>query len=94
MAELKFTEDEIAKVKSLQDDFNTIVLQLGQLNVEELNLQRAQTRITEAKKSLEAKYQELVTKERQIAEELNKKYGAGTLDPRTGVFTPTQTSNQ
>ena len=27
--------------------------------------------------------------ERKLVEELNEKYGPGSLDPQTGVFTPT-----
>jgi hypothetical protein len=28
-------------------------------------------------------------KERELVKELNEKYGPGSLDPETGVFTPT-----
>ena len=34
------------------------------------------------------KYQNTQAKEKEVAKELNDKYGSGNLDPETGVFTP------
>ena len=34
------------------------------------------------------KYADTQAKEREVAKELNDKYGSGNLDPETGVFTP------
>ena len=44
----------------------------------------------EAHIKLEADYISLQEKERSLVKELNDKYGPGTLDPQTGVFTPTE----
>ena len=35
-----------------------------------------------------AELQDLNTKEQETAASLNEKYGAGSLDPESGVFTP------
>ena len=37
---------------------------------------------------MESDYAELQQKERDLVKELNDKYGPGSLDPQTGVFTP------
>ena len=89
MAEIKFTEDEMTKLKTLQDNFNGIVLQFGQLSIEERNLDRATKALVEVKNKLDAEYQTLQESERALSAELNAKYGDGILDPRTGIFTPT-----
>ena len=49
------------------------------------------TKTTETKFTEEEyakKYQETQVKEKEVATELNDKYGSGNLDPQTGVFTP------
>jgi len=88
MSEVKFTKEEMAKVKTLQDDFNSVILQLGQLNVEEMNIASASKKAQEARKKIEENYELLTQREKMLALELNQKYGAGILDPKTGVFSP------
>jgi hypothetical protein len=88
MAEIKFTEDEMKTLKELQDTFNNLVLQLGQLSIEEKNLERTSLKLADAKNKLDADYANLLDAERKLSAELNVKYGDGILDPRTGVFTP------
>ena len=88
MAEIKFTEEEMVELKALQDEFSNAILQLGQLNVEEINLRNATERLLDARNQLENSYKELLKKEKVLAEKLNARYGAGVLDPKTGIFTP------
>jgi len=37
---------------------------------------------------MESDYSDLQGKERELVKQLNEKYGPGSLDPATGVFTP------
>ena len=41
------------------------------------------------KKKLENQHDELVQKENELYQALNKKYGDGEIDPSTGEFIPT-----
>ena len=88
MAEIKFTEEEMKKLKVMQDNFNAMVLQFGQLKVEQLNLARTKKRLKDVKDKLETDYQLLLDSEKALSTELNTKYGDGILDPSTGIFTP------
>lgn len=88
MAEIKFTDEEMKELKALQDEFNNSILQLGQLNVEEINLKNASERLAQSRDQLQNSYKELLKKEKALAEKLNAKYGPGVLDPKTGIFTP------
>ena len=38
--------------------------------------------------AIQTEYIELQQKERNLVDELNAKYGIGSLDPETGIFTP------
>jgi len=84
----KFTDEEMKELKALQDEFNNSILQLGQLNVEEINLENAASRLAQSRVGLQNSYKELLKKEKVLAEKLNARYGAGVLDPKTGIFTP------
>ena len=95
MAEaIKFTDEEMKQLKQLQDNFNNLVLQFGQLRVEELNLERTSKRLANVREKLDTDYTELLIAEQKLSAELNSKYGNGVLDPRTGLFTPNTQANQ
>ena len=93
-AVIKFTDDELTKLKGLQDAFNNLVLQFGQFRIEEINLERTTKRLAEVKEKLNSDYSGLLMAEQQLSAALNAKYGDGVLDPRTGLFTPNQKVNQ
>lgn len=95
MAEaIKFTTEEMTQLKSLQDNFNNLVLQFGQLRIEEINLERTTKRLAEVKEKLNSDYSGLLMAEQQLSAALNAKYGDGVLDPRTGLFTPNTKTTQ
>ena len=79
----KFTVEEIKEIESLQNEFNQITYQLGQLSISEIKLKEAKKQSLNTLNSLEKK-------EKDLAAALNKKYGKGTLDIKTGEFTPTK----
>ena len=84
----KFEETDLEQLKVLQDRFNNIVLQLGQIDIEIIKNQTEKERLEELKVKLEQDYKTLRTDEQSMASKLTEKYGAGILDPRTGEFTP------
>ena len=88
MAEIKFTEEEMKKLKELQDNFNNLILQFGQLNIEDINFEKTKNRLADIREKLNTEYSVLLDAEKKLSAELNTKYGDGILDPRTGIFTP------
>lgn len=81
MNSIKFTEEEITQINNLKKDYENVLLQLGQLEVEK-------KKITSIEAQLWNIYNGLVEKEKVQAKKLSDKYGEGQLDPSTGVFTP------
>lgn len=81
MNSIKFTEEEITEINNLKKDYESVLLQLGQLEVEK-------KKITSIEAQLWNIYNGLVEKEKVQAKKLSDKYGEGQLDPSTGVFTP------
>ena len=83
---VKFTEDELAHVKSLQDRFNQLVLRFGQLKIEKISIKRALGDAEEFDVVLEKEFASLKEEEIKMGNELTEKYGKGTLNPETGEF--------
>jgi len=87
--ETKFTDDELKSLQELQTNYGEKQSMLGQLAVQKI-LQNQRTEALEVRiTEVETEYQAVQQEERDIVAKLNEKYGAGQLDPTTGVFTPT-----
>lgn len=89
--ETKFTEDELKSLQDLQNSYQQKQLQFGQLRVQRLLVQQQLDAIDDTEAQLEAEYSGVQETERTLVEQLNEKYGPGSLDPATGVFTSTKT---
>ena len=77
----KFTPKEINKIESLQQELNQVTFQLGLLEISKIRLKKSEEQLLDILNEVEKK-------EKDLASELNKKYGRGTLDTKTGNFTP------
>ena len=82
MAEqIKFTEDELSKIKKIRNSYESLTKTLGGLEVELIALEVKRDGIKDEVLNLQAE-------ELKLAETLMKKYGDGILNPETGIFTP------
>ena len=86
--ETKFSEEELKSLSELAQGYQTTQAAFGQLRVQKILLSQQQEGLEEAEVKLESDYITLQDKERELVKELNDKYGPGSLDPQTGVFTP------
>jgi chromosome segregation ATPase len=88
--EIKFTQEELDSLKSLSEGYDNIRSSMGNLEISRIQLEQKLEFLTDEKLRLETEYTTLVSQEQKLVGELNEKYGAGNLDPATGVFTPTK----
>ena len=86
--EIKFTQDELDSLQGLRTNYANIELSLGKLEVARINQEQQLERLENEKLRLETQYSEVQNQEITLVQELNEKYGAGNLDPATGIFTP------
>ena len=77
----KFTEDELKQVQNIQLSYQNIQNQFGQLKMAQIRLDEQEIEYIKA-------FADLQEKERNFLDGITKKYGEGTLNPETGVFTP------
>ena len=79
--EVKFTEDELKQVQDIQKTYANVQNQFGQLKMAQIRLDEQEVELEESLKSIQ-------TEESKFLDGITEKYGQGSLNPETGVFTP------
>jgi bifunctional pyridoxal-dependent enzyme with beta-cystathionase and maltose regulon repressor activities len=77
----KFTEEELNEIKELQNLYNTVVYQAGQVYLDKLTLRNKENQVN-------SNIEEVKKKEETIISSLTKTYGVGSINLETGEFTP------
>ena len=91
MAEnVKFTDEELEKVTNLQNGYLEAQAKFGQITISRLNLRIQADDLSRIEEETKNEFLEFQKQEKDLVDELTKKYGQGTLDPKTGVFTPVE----
>ena len=78
----KLTKEEIEKLSKLKLDFDNLIQQLGNIEIQIMNLELS-------KEELKMKLQEIKKEEINLGKELEDKYGNGTISLEAGEFSPT-----
>lgn len=79
--QIKFSQEEINELGTIRQAFEETTLSLGQLELQRRELKKSENRINERLTSIEAQ-------EKVFLDKIVAKYGEGTFDIATGVFTP------
>ena len=85
--EVKFTEEEIKQVQTIQASYQNVQIQFGQLKLNQIRLDEQEVELEDALKSIQSE-------EKKFLDGITNKYGQGTLNPETGVFTPTENKSE
>jgi len=67
----KLTTEELKSIKDIKQDYANLALAVGELELQKFNL-------------LENYQKEIAEREKQLATQLQEKYGEGTIDLETG----------
>ena len=86
--EVKFTTEELDQVKKIQDDYFEVQNTLGQLQVARIRFDNQLLQLNEKEDEARKKFIDTQNKENNFLQSIREKYGDGSLDPDTGVFTP------
>lgn len=74
---IKLDQDYLKRIEELQKQFLDVTMTLGQLYIDEQNLNNI-------KENLFKTYSELKDKEKSLINDIGKKYGYGNLNVQTG----------
>lgn len=80
MEKIVLTQEEIADLKSIQEQNSQLIISFGQIEIATQNLEAQ-------KLELKNQLQVLKNKENELAQSLQAKYGNGSIDIETGEFT-------
>lgn len=85
MEQIKLSQEEINTISQLQETQTNIINSLGQLeyNIQLLELQ---------KEGLTEQIEELKKTETKVGKDLTSKYGNGTINLDSGIFTKTESN--
>jgi septal ring factor EnvC (AmiA/AmiB activator) len=86
--ETKFTDEEIKQIKDIQDSYAKLQSEFGQVGISKMRLQEQVDEVEAFESKLGNEFKEVQQTEKKLLDDITKKYGDGTLDPETGVFTP------
>ena len=86
----KITDEELSSVKSLREEIIGAISTVGQLKLTHDLMQEDLASVKSKLTEHVVKYKELLAKEKELIDVFMKKYGIGSLDIETGVFTPEQ----
>ena len=81
MEQVTLTKEELEKFQEFQSQNNDLVIALGQLEMQRINLDLTRDNIEEELVKLSGEQD-------TFAKTIQEKYGEGTIDINTGVFTP------
>jgi len=84
----KFTEGELKQINEVAETYSVLQTELGNLGVQKILVDERIQAIQEREESIRGEWKANQTTERELVKTLSDKYGEGTLDPKTGDFTP------
>ena len=84
---VKFTEEEMKQINTLQQGYVNIQNALGQLSFSRIRLNQQFDDLDVSEENVRTQFVENQTKERDFVDTINKKYGDGNLNLESGVFT-------
>ena len=92
--EVKFTEEELKQVQNIQSEYSSIQNTFGQLTMAKLRLESQMDSLIQSEDDNRQKLEKLQEDEKKFLDGITDKYGQGTLNPETGVFTPVASENK
>jgi|TARA_R110001592_G_scaffold283595_1_gene551529 predicted nucleic acid-binding Zn-ribbon protein len=85
---MKITDEEMQSIKTIQEEYTQVGVQLVQLKLALKSSEDYLKKLNEQEESLNNGISEINEREKKLADDLNEKYGVGSLDMNTGEFTP------
>lgn len=90
----KFTEEEMQEIALLQNKYQQKIFELGQIKLEEIDLEQTKLSLEEKKVTVLNDWKTLQKEEENLLNKLASKYGNGSLNLKDGTFKPVSNVNQ
>jgi len=84
----KFSEEEVNRLKEIQQKYLSIQVGFGQSALARIKLENQITEIRKYSEQLRTEFDKNQEDEQNFIKDITEKYGEGSLDPKTFEFTP------
>lgn len=84
----KLTSEELSQIQELQKQFNQFVFELGSVESQLQNIYKAETELKKEKNDILEDLSKLNEREKVVIDNLQSKYGVGSINPQTGEISP------
>jgi len=88
--QVKLTSDELAEILALNNEYQEILINLGQINLRRDTLKREEESLQTAETEHYNSYDETQKKEANFKQRIVRKYGQGEIDLESGVYTKSE----
>ena len=85
---IKLKEEHSKKIDDFQIKYNKLIGQVGQLELQFMDIERTIKEMKKNKEELSNSYENIKQEEQDFLNSLQKEYGAGNIDIKTKVFYP------
>lgn len=83
---IRFTEEEMQEIVKLQSAYQEKIFNMGQLQLEDIDLEQAKKLLVDKKSKLLEDWHVLQKNESDLLNKLAAKYGDGSLNLKDGTF--------
>lgn len=83
MENKKLTQEELEQITDIQNKYQAVSQELGNIELQKIALEGR-------RQATEQFLTELQTQEKEVAQAIEKEYGKGNINLKTGEFTPVQ----
>jgi len=87
-SEIKFSEEELDKIQNIQKSYAETTNKFGQLSLAKIRLNQQEESLDKEHNVLQETFSKIQDEEQLFLDGITEKYGQGSLNPETGVFTP------
>jgi chaperonin cofactor prefoldin len=84
----KLTEEEIAQIKEMQQQYNKFVFELGSIEAQLSDIASHKNTMETEKNNVLGDLKSLNAREKELLTSLQEKYGVGNINIETGEITP------
>ena len=85
---VKFSEDELNTINTLQESYLSLQDAFGKLSVNRIRLEQQLENLNATEEEIKKQFHQNQMNEKNFINQINAKYGDGSLDLTTGEFTP------
>lgn len=86
--EKRFTDEELQQIAKLQSRYQSTIYQLGETQLRKKSTELELENLKEVENKLTEEYKSVQQEESNLLKSLTEKYGEGSLNIKTGTFTP------